>query len=278
MRQAGCVAGVLILVAAVGGCQPDHEAVGRLPGAGQGQVLSPQGDEPLPAGAKPFTRIRIAFVELPAGMASNSEDIWSYLDEEPIQAARSASFGRNGFRIGRGSAESLPQLMQALRRLTGREVSYKTIVALPGSPTAITVRQGQPGATLFLVNPDRTISGADYPPGDSLLRLEGSINPENMSAVLLTGLPQIRSAVAGMRVVQAADGPKLEAQKELFSFEQLRFQLFVPNEGFLVIGPGVMAHQPTSLGHYFFIAEREGIAFEMVLIVIPEVLVRSGTY
>jgi len=278
MRQAGHLAGVLLLLAATGSCQFEDTAVNRSPGAGQGQVLSPQGDQPLPVGAKPFTHIRIAFVELPAGMASSSEDIWSYLDEEPIQAARSASFGRNGFRIGRGSAESLPQLMQALQRLTGREVAYKTLVALPGTPTAITVRQGQPGATLFLVNPDRTLSGADYPPGDSLLRLEGSLNPENMSEVLLTGLPQIRSAVAPMRVVETAGGPKLEAQKELFNFEELRFQLFVSNKGFLVIGPGVMALQPTSLGHYFFIAEREGIAFETVLILIPELLDRTGTY
>jgi len=276
MRQVRYVAAMMMLIAAVGGCRLDGQGAGPSPGRAQGEALPPTQGEPLPPGAKPFTRIRIAFVELPLGMASASEEIWSYLDEEPIQADRSASFGRNGFRIGRGSAESLPQLIGALRRLTGREVSYKTLVALPGAPAAITVRQGQPGATLFLVNPDRTLSGADYPPGDSILRLEASINPENMSQVLLTALPQIRSAAAGMRLVETPNGPRLQARQDLFSFEQLRFQLFVPNESFLLIGPGVMAHQPNSLGHYFFIAERDGIAFETVLILIPQILVRTG--
>ena len=44
-------------------------------------------------------RLRLFSVEVPVGMSSRSDLIWSYLDEEPIQAGRTGVLAANGFRL-----------------------------------------------------------------------------------------------------------------------------------------------------------------------------------
>ena len=45
----------------------------------------------------------------------------------------------------------------------------------------------------------------------------------------------------------------------------------MPAKGFLVIGPGANARNPTSVGYHFLVKKRQGMEFETLLVLVPEV-------
>jgi len=218
--------------------------------------------------------LRMATIEVPVGMASGSEDIWSYVDEEPVAVGRSATLGRNGLRVGRGRGSSWEDVVKILKRLTGRSVQESQFVGLPGLPQHITLKEHQPFQTIFLSYGDQTLSGADYPPGDCLLSLACTLNEDDPSSLVVTGLPQIRSTSRRPQIVKNETGVAIVDNPVMFPFTPLTFQLSVPKSDFLVIGPGAEARRPSSVGHNFLVRQKEGMEFETVLIVMPEAIRR----
>jgi len=222
---------------------------------------------------KMVVTIRIATIEVPIGTASGSEEIWSYLDEEPISTARSVNLGRNGIRVGLGRDGTWPDLARVFKRMTGRAPTQSVMAAMPNNPLQIVLRQHQAEATIFTFRDDRTLRGRDYPAGDYLLTLACTLDEDDVSKVMFTAVPQVRSTAKSSKFVMSPVGPRLVNQPETYSFEDVTFQLTVPPKGFLVIGPGVSARNPSTLGHHFMTLKREGVEFETLLVLIPEVLV-----
>jgi hypothetical protein len=261
-----------LLVLLIGGCPPQQQRpVGgvppRLPGAAATQPGQADRSE-----YRLIVQLRLAAIEVPAGAASESEEIWSYLDEEPIRAARSAVLARNGLRVGLATASVWPDLAGVFKRLSGREVGYTTTATVPGRPTGIPVKRRQPAQTTFVFQADGTLSGADYPPGDSLLVVDCTLGEEDPSSVLLTVLPQVRSSEIQTTIVNRPEGVGFESSQETFSFQPLQFQATVASKDILVIGPSPDARRADSVGGRFLVAEKAGIAYETVLVVMPQVV------
>ncbi len=59
-----------------------------------------------------------------------------------------------------------------------------------------------PRVSVFLYHEDQTLSGSDYPPGDNLLSFTGTLNEDDPSTVLLTGMPQIRTQKKTRQIVE----------------------------------------------------------------------------
>ena len=85
-----------------------------------------------------------------------------------------------------------PQAFDGLR-MTGRKLHESAVIAIPGRPVSIVLKRGLPQQTMFLFRPDRTLSGLDYPPGDNLLTIACTLDEDDQSKVLITGLPQVRT-------------------------------------------------------------------------------------
>ena len=216
-------------------------------------------------------QVRLGIVELPAGTVSNSEDIWSYTDEEAIVANRSAGLGRNGLRAGIATAGAWPDVERILKDMAGRQISYRLIAALPGEPVQVVLKQCDEEQHIFTFHADRTLSGSVYPPGDDLLTLSCSINQDDPTVVHMAAVPQIRASASHAGVVTNPTGPALAPVKGLHSFEDLRLGASVPVKGMLVVGPGERSADSYSLGHHFLTTVREGVRYETVLVMIPEV-------
>ncbi len=219
-----------------------------------------------------LVRLRLCAIELPLGSASESEEIWRYTDDEVIQAARSANLARNGLRVGLGQADQWNDLAAVFKRLSGRDVSYISTVTLPGRPVAIPAKKRQPGQVVFVLLPDGTVSGADYPPGDALLAVDCAVSEEDPATVHMTVVPQMRSSAIETTIVNRPEGAGFEASQEIYSFPSLQFQATVPEKDFLIIGPTASAGLPGSVGEKFLMVERDGIRYETVFVLIPEVL------
>jgi hypothetical protein len=214
--------------------------------------------------------LQIGTVSVPTGQASGSEELWSYVDEEPV-SLHSTVLGLNGLRVGVGRAEAWEDLERTLNALTGQSFRMIQLRVVPGRPAPIEIKRDQPVQTLFIFFPDRTLTGEDYPKGDNLLTLSCTLNPDDPTEVFVTGVPQLRTSKRFTRFVQEKGIPRMVTKPLLFSFNPLTFQLPVDNDDFLIIGPGIMAQRPTSLGHHFLIEERAGIEYETVLIIRPRV-------
>jgi len=216
--------------------------------------------------------VRLTTVEVPVGTASGSEEIWSYLDEEPVRTVGSGSLGRNGLRVGLGRTGSWPDLARVLKRMTGRSPRQQLVAATPGDPLPVVLKERQDVGTIFTFHDDRTLTGRDYPPGDYVLAMACTLNEDDLSRILITAVPQVRTTRRQPGFEMGVKGPAMTLRAEVFNFTPLTFQLEVPAKGFLVVGPGANARNPSSVGHHFLVRKKEGMEFETLLVLHPEVL------
>ncbi|MFP4052402.1 MAG: hypothetical protein ACLFV7_00890, partial [Phycisphaerae bacterium] len=199
----------------------------------------PQDANELP---EPVTRLMIRMglstVEVPAGKASGSEDIWSYLDEESAGPDTAAALGRNGLRVGVGKLANWPDVKAMLTELTGQQVSSTVVPLVSGSPVPIRLKRRQPVQTVFFSRDDLSLTGEDYPPGTNQFLLSCTMDRDDRTRVLVTGVPQIETTKRTPKLVDRNGSRGFVPLPDWHTFRFLRFQLPVANDEFLVIGPG----------------------------------------
>jgi len=218
-----------------------------------------------------IVRLRIASIEVPLGTASGTERLWSYLNEEAFSSARTAGLGRNGFRAGTAMGDAWEDLARVFKEMTGRKLREQNINTLPGRPTHMFLKEAEPLRTIFLSHADRTLSGEDFPPGDYLLGLSVTLNEDDPSRLLVTGWPVIRSTHRETRFVRRNGQPVMVTEPLYFPLAPLQFQAQMDSGDLLVIGPGAASRRPTSAGRRFLVKRKEGMDFETVLVIVPEV-------
>ena len=151
---------VLFLVQAVlTGCAPEPEATS------QPATIIPL-TEPVEPGASEqvvvLVSVRLVTIEVPVGIVSRSEDLWSYLDEEPMGAETLAVLGRNGFRMGIGRADTWPDVAKLLTKMTGQALKRSDLFTRPGDPLRITLKEDQPIQTIWISRRDLTLRGQPH--------------------------------------------------------------------------------------------------------------------
>lgn len=256
------------------GCQTNPSSPASDSTFGQSSDFPGQANETGRSDQKNYilvVRLHLSSVEVPIGTVSSSEDLWSYLDEEPIEQARGPVLGLNGFRAGVGRADGWPDIARVLKTLTGQAIQESTMLSPPGRPVPVTLKTGHSGQTIFMFRPDGTLLGRDFPPGDNLLTLHCTLNEDDPSEMLVTCTPQVRSSRKGPKFVRSGGGLTMVNRPATFSLAELAFRTRIASGDFLIIGPGVNCERPTSAGHNFLVKHKSGVAYEIVLIARPEV-------
>ena len=265
----GAVAGAI----GPSGCLPKQRA-DPLPFSELGdppEMPGPPPSDDLVPSHVPLVRLRLINIQVPVGTASDSEDLWSYLNEEPVNLSQSVSLGGNGLRIGLAPRQAWADLAKILRRMTGRKTAESFLWALPGKPLSIVLKQGQPIQTMFTYYKDRTLSMADYPPGDNVLAVLCTINPDDRDQIVVTAQPQIRATRRAPRYTKKDGAVTFTMDTVYFPFRPMTFHLRIRSGDLIVIGPAPAALWADSVGHHFLIADKKGMPFETVLILIPKV-------
>jgi hypothetical protein len=278
LRWLPCLCGLVLLATLpAAGCTPKPGAPASTAAGGPNPLMKPVtadfGQQPDKARQQYMLiiRMRLASIEVPVGTASGSEAIWSYLDEERIKAVRTAALSRNGIRMGVGKAESWPDVARLLGRLTGQQLQEASTLSTPGSPMPVLLKRGEPMQTIFTVADDRTISGRDYPPGDYMLTVCCTLDRQDPTRVLITGLPQVRLARPEPVIENREGSMVLLTRPPVLSLDDATFQLSLAAKDFLVIGPGAESRRQSSAGHQFLVKDKDGVEFETVIVMIPEV-------
>ncbi len=215
-------------------------------------------------------------VDLPVGSASQREDIWARLQGRSIEPEQLKTLQANGLRAGVAPARDLVDLVGVLEGLTGRELLYATVPAVSAAPRSLILREAEPPRTVFTMRRDGSISGADYPGGEYVLTIAGRLTSDDPPRVLLTIVPQIRSATAGTRIVRTGGRLSLQTYRSIVSLEEATVTAHVPVGDVLVIGPGGQSRRSSSIGHAFLTGDKAGVPFECVMLMIPEVITASA--
>jgi len=208
---------------------------------------------------------------VPAGASSDSEDIWSYVEEE-ASGARGAALGRNGFRVGLVRRDNWNALERVLKQVAGRQASASTLSVFPNNPLPIMLKPAQPPQTLFVFRGDKSLSGEDYPPCDNVLTIVCALNEDEPNQVLILGQPQLRATSQKLELVEERGQYAWIAKSKIYELPDLTFRLSVPSQDILVVGPGAGARRTSSVAHHFLIKDRDGMSFETVLILVPSVI------
>lgn len=279
MRNRLIQMGCWLAIATIAGCGDPVEPptiIESAPTPAAVTAVKPVADpvQPVkPIGAKRTlytTYVRFGIVEVPTGIASGSEELWSYLDEEPV-SKKAKLLGLNGLRVGVARAEVWDDLKRVLSEMTGQEYQSKSLSIPRGQNPAVTLKSKQPVQTIFTYHPDGSLSGRDYPPGNDMLRISPTIDTEHLNRVLFTIIPQIQTTKEKLTVEYDGDTPRIAEKPVLISLDHLQFQLWVKQGDFLVIGPGIQARRNSSIGKFFLTQRRNGVLFETVLILQPSI-------
>jgi hypothetical protein len=237
--------------------------------AAPGTILPPSAD---PNDYLLLVRLNIVSIEVPIGAASESERIWSYLDEEAMQTYGSANLAINGLRVGRGLEGTWPDMERILTELTGQKLRQGRGVSRPGSPTPITLRKDAAQRTIFTFYLDRLLTGADYPAGDYVLSVSCTLNRDEPSKLVLTAVPQIRTHKRETAFVETQGRIRMVQQPKTYDFNALLFQVPMETLDYVIVGPSQSARRANSAGGGFFTHDKEGMLFETILVLRPEVI------
>ncbi len=268
--------------AATGGCTPfgDTEAgIEPLPKEDERLIpadrLPPRQDAADPnAGGKSIflvIKVRMVTISVPVGTASGSEELWSYLDEELVEALRSANLGRNGLRVGVARRQDWPQVAAVLTKMTGRPLRTTTMISMPGDTLPVALKMQQPPQTVFVFHDDRSLTGRDYPGGDNVVALYCTLNEDDPSRIMITGLPEIRTTERFPRFTNTMGRPMMIYRPDYYPFEGMTFRVGLNSRDVLIVGPGFESRRATSVGHRFLIRDSDGVEYETVLVLIPQV-------
>ena len=226
-------------------------------------------------GAVFVVRLRMATIELPFGSVTNSQTVWSGLDEKPVHQTEPGILARNGIRMAVGGGEKWPQLAEALTELSGRPLPHQIMHTVPGRPFHIPLGRHPDGQTIFIRYPDGTLSGDDYPPSYNALAVLCTLDAARTSGMRITLVPQVHSLHREVHFRKGSKRFGVSKDQAIYGFPPLQCRTPVPANGFLLIGPGAGATQPTSVGHRFLCYQTDGIKFETVLVLMPQVLTQT---
>ena len=267
------------LVAGPGGCElpggNPNSPFARAPRLPAAPTTAPAANPPLMQA--PVVRLRLITVEVPVGTASDSEELWSYLNEEPGTLSRSVDLSANGLRVGLAPRRAWDDVARLVRGMTGTKNTERKLLTLPGEAHSITLKKARPAQTIFTFHEDQTLSGADYPPGDNLLTVLCMLDEDDSERIIVTAQPQIRSTRLRSEAVRQSGKPAVVSKPVLFPFRALTFRMPVRSGDLIVVGPSPAAMRADSVGHHFLITAKEGIEFETLLILIPAVQRRAPT-
>jgi hypothetical protein len=103
-----------------------------------------------------------------------------------------------------------------------------------------------------------------------VLSIACTVDQDDADRIILTGMTQVRSARTKTSYRSESTGVSIVNKVIMFGFEDLMFQMPMKPGEFLVIGPGAASRRPHSVGRHFFIEKKEGIDFEIVLVITPK--------
>ena len=276
------VLGLLSLIAlfvALPGCPSGPDDPTDLERArADGKALFTGSRQPARGGGRswPLVRLRATVVAFPAGTVTRSEAVWDKLDHKPWTPNVRALLTLNGLRVGMMKSKAWPELVKTFEDLKGIRLRSAKLPAYPAAPVQVFLQRNGHYRTVFSYRLDETMFGMDYPPGDSLLSVQCLVDPRVPSRMTMAVMPLLQASRQKMRYTKS-DGQYTFTKVPILSvFPELAWKISVTTDDIVMLGPGRRAARSSSVGRMFFFTDVNGVPFETVLLLAPDVTMVGG--
>lgn len=162
-----------------------------------------------PTAAPPVRNIDLSVlhVKIPRSAAGRIENIWNHLREDVIDADTSLHLRRNGIRVGSGHTEGWDAIRAIVDAVPEARVNKADPVRMPqGAPLDLELDLEPADRTIFYLERDGVLSGADIPQGRKSLRLAQWIDRRHSDRVWISIVPQVRQLNEERRWVRTPAG------------------------------------------------------------------------
>lgn len=226
---------------------------------------------------RPRMIIQISFDVLRArvtrGFFSQSEKVWNHLNETAIQPETTVLLQRNGLRVARGDANSLPPIRALLEQQGQVETSQNRMVMSNSLPLVVEPDMRPRDQTLFMFRPDGTLGGASYPQSVNGFLIEYDLVGVGDDRLKVTIMPQVRLPKQPPRLTSEVPGfidqPLMPPTRV---FRELAFTVEIGPEQFIAIGPSRLIENAHLIGSLLICEENEGRKQESMYLITPRVL------
>jgi len=218
-----------------------------------------------------MVRLNMSVVEVPLGWARDSAILWSLVNTDVTAMDEAVSLAANGIRVGVGKKEDFHAIEDVLVDLSAQQYVPRTVPGVPGAPVPIIIQQHQEPRTIFLVHSDNTISGLDYPPGNYILSMLFTLDPDGRTMTVTT-VPQVESFHRRPVIEDEGNSAAIVRRADIYTLYPMTFQMRLVEGDFIVIGASEHADRPTSIGQAFLIRNRAGVPVETLLLITPEII------
>jgi len=229
-------------------------------------------DDPLPEGTVeiPVIHVYVYRVELPIGSIAASEELWELLKTPEMSAEERWTLANNGIRFAVGDQDNWDEMEDVLMQLSGVQLDPIGLASLRDKAVPVSMQTVDESRTIFLVHPDGTLSGMDYPPSEYYMTFLFTPGADNESQVV-TGVPQVETLARRTTIDTSSGHADLVTRPEVFTVNPLQFQFTLGKKAFFVIAPGDGIDRSSSLGRAMLTRGHGGVPVETMVIVVSEV-------
>ncbi|MBN1490346.1 MAG: hypothetical protein JXA69_10540 [Phycisphaerae bacterium] len=223
-------------------------------------------------------RLEIVCTSVRLGEVSGSAKLWNHIDEEVLDADWAAHLRRNGLRVGLGALSSWAPIRAVLEASPGVRTREPQRLRVPGgAPLRVGVDRVPRNQSLFLYRPDGRLVGADFLQSVNAFSVDFAIPLTALDSVSLRVTPEViqPNLPGGWDLTEPQIKPRpTEAARRL---GELTFEIVVPPEHFLLIGPSPEVTRELLIGHALLTEQIDGERFESVYFLTPEVTQTART-
>ncbi len=229
-------------------------------------------EAPLPEGAIeiPVVHVYVYRVELPVGSIASSEALWKLLKTPEMSADERWTLANNGIRFAVGDQEDWDAMEEVLMELSGAQLAPIGLASLRDKAVPVSMQIVEDPRTIFLVHPDGTLSGMDYPASEYYMTFLFTPGADGESQIV-TGVPQVETLARRVTIDTSSGQADLVTRPEVFTVNPLQFQFTLGKKAFFVIAPGEGIDRPSSLGRAMLTRGHGGVPVETMVIVVSEV-------
>jgi hypothetical protein len=204
---------------------------------------------------------------VPARAVSHSEEFWKHVNEEAIDIGQHDTLFANGFRVGiapRSDWEYFRNILERENVVT--QISGSS--GLGGHALELPLKFAVPEDTVMYIDPQHGLSGQIYERCDELINIHFEPVPRKPGDVRLEVTPLFRSVRSEIKYTLG--GPLTYVFTHHDYLFNLKAQVDVPLDNFLILAPSSDADRTSSLGHKLLRSVGEGKEYETVLLLAPQ--------
>lgn len=207
-----------------------------------------------PTAAPPVRNVDLSIlhVKIPRSAVDRIENIWNHLREDIVDADTSLHLRRNGIRVGSGHTEGWDAIRAIVEAVPEALVNQADPARLPqGIPLDLELDLEPADRTIFYLERDGVLSGANFPQGRKSLKLSQWIDRRHSDRVWITVLPQVRQLNEERRWVQTPAGLVEASGYGGRSYPSVAFSVELSPGEFCVIAAGEKANIAGLIGTIF---------------------------